>query len=230
MRPVNRGPWPQRGGANVTFAPYGEARPYLIARLGDYCSYCGLPLENPQVEHMSPKSLAPALKEDWDNFLLGCVWCNTTKGDKPMTATLLWPDTDNTLRAFDVLVGGRLKVNHRFNPTIRARIEETASLTGLLRYPGGPEEPTASDRRYEKRAVVWRLAVGWRERLVMFDSPALRDAVIDIARGFGFFAVWYHTFKRDPDMCRRLIDAFPGTAMDAFDVSFKLTPRPGGAM
>ena len=25
MRPVNRGPWPQRGGANVTFVPYGFA-------------------------------------------------------------------------------------------------------------------------------------------------------------------------------------------------------------
>ncbi len=58
------------------------------------------------------------------------------------------------------------------------------------------------------------------------DSEALREAITDIAKGYGFFAVWYHVFRSDTDMRRRMIEAFPGTARDAFDANCKLIRRP----
>jgi hypothetical protein len=37
-----------------------------------------------------------------------------------------------------------------------------------------------------------------------------------------------HVFADDPDMRRRFIDAFPGTARDCFDTSGNPVNRPGG--
>ncbi len=85
MRPVRRGPVPEADGVPKTYAAYGDARDDLIARLGDYCSYCELPChKGPAVEHVQPKGGThghPELERVWDNFLLGCRYCNSVKRD-----------------------------------------------------------------------------------------------------------------------------------------------------
>ena len=227
MRPVERGDWPlDEQGQRKVYSPYRDARDDLIARLGDYCSFCGLSINNPDVEHMTPKSLQPTLKEHWHNFLLACTWCNSTKGNKDTDALdPYWPDRDNTFRAFAILSGGRIKVNWRLGQAKQDRARVTADLVGLLRQPGGPAAPTASDRRWLKRIAAWDLSVRWRDRIAQNDTPALRDAVVDIARLTGFLGVWLRVFRDDQAMRAALIDAFTGTAADAFTPDWKLRAR-----
>src|ERR1700730_16188143 len=97
MRPVERGTAPR------VYTNYQDAGPDLQARLGDYCSYCERQIEtNLAVEHVQPKDSQTALRNTWTNFLLGCVHCNSSKGKQPVSVPdFLWPDLDNTLRAFD---------------------------------------------------------------------------------------------------------------------------------
>ncbi|HMN28263.1 MAG TPA: HNH endonuclease [Caldilineaceae bacterium] len=63
---------------------YGNARGALVTAVGQYCSYCEIPVNsNLHVEHVLPKNSFPAQSLSWTNFLLACPSCNTTKGDNP---------------------------------------------------------------------------------------------------------------------------------------------------
>lgn len=69
-------------------AIYGQARRRLIENIGQYCSYCEIPLAtNLAIEHMLPKSDFPLMSLVWENFLLACPLCNSYKNDKPTRAT-----------------------------------------------------------------------------------------------------------------------------------------------
>jgi 5-methylcytosine-specific restriction endonuclease McrA len=78
MRPIRRGLSPRTS----DFEEYQSAQPYLAGRLDTYCSYCERRIAtNLAVEHIQPKG-RPAyanLIGRWDNFLLACVNCNSTK-------------------------------------------------------------------------------------------------------------------------------------------------------
>ena len=97
MRPIDRGPAPR------ACTDYGDAIDDLMDGLGHYCSYCERRLPtNLAAEHMSPKSLNEALRLDWNNFLFGCVNCNSAKGDDDMAeGDVLWPDRRQHSRASD---------------------------------------------------------------------------------------------------------------------------------
>jgi uncharacterized protein (TIGR02646 family) len=101
MRPVSKGTSPEPG----DFEDYEDAKPYLLSRLGHFCSYCERRIAtNLAVEHIQPKGLPQyaALERNWDNFLLGCVNCKSTKGDKDVPLDKFYlPDRDNTFAAFD---------------------------------------------------------------------------------------------------------------------------------
>lgn len=75
MLPVNKGEAPDK-----VYKEYREAEPDLEERLGAYCSYCEMNIQHvPEVEHKEAKSTGgEELK--WGNLLLGCKYCNTTKG------------------------------------------------------------------------------------------------------------------------------------------------------
>jgi hypothetical protein len=70
---------------------YKQASVPLTSRLGDFCSYCEIPLPGlVEVEHMVPKSQYPTFSCEWSNFLMSCGPCNNTyKKDKPDRATVL---------------------------------------------------------------------------------------------------------------------------------------------
>src|SRR5579863_9385903 len=100
MRPVVRGDSPQ---AN-DYEDYRDAFPDLAARIGRFCSYCERRIATSlAVEHIQPKGV-PAyqhLEGRWDNFLMGCVNCNSTKGDEDVILSeVLLPDRDNTAAAY----------------------------------------------------------------------------------------------------------------------------------
>ncbi len=53
MRPVERGQRPVVNGVAREYKEYGDARNDLIDRVGDYCSYCEIPVPSgPNVEHV----------------------------------------------------------------------------------------------------------------------------------------------------------------------------------
>ncbi len=115
MRPVERGPSPTRPTSRGTQVPiqgkdYSFFRPYLIARLGEYCSYCEVPLGlNLAVEHMLSKKES-INENDWNNFLLGCTNCNShklakTKSEDSVLNNFVWPSIENvvTSNTFDLM-------------------------------------------------------------------------------------------------------------------------------
>jgi hypothetical protein len=70
-------------------AVYRVARADLVAAIGEFCSFCELPIADHllPVEHRAPKARYPTYTVWWWNFLLACRDCNSTKGSKPSRAT-----------------------------------------------------------------------------------------------------------------------------------------------
>lgn len=225
VRPVDK------GSAPAAYARYEDAGPDLQNRLGDYCSYCERQIEtNLAVEHIQPKSRVSALRLDWSNFLLGCVNCNSRKGNTPINLPdYLWPDCDNTLRAIEYVRGGLVQPNPTLSTQVQAKAQATIALTGLDRYPGSPgRKPSSSDRRWNKRRELWQLAERDRQRLATNDSSVVRELIVENALGRGMFSIWWTAFVGDADMRRRLREAFLGTHAGSFDVNEDLVARAGG--
>lgn len=216
MRPVRRGASPIAG----DFDPYSKAQPYLISRLGGYCSYCERRVATQlAVEHIQPKGL-PAyahLIGRWDNYLLGCVNCNSTKKDKDVVLTdILLPDRDNTFLAFTYQSDGTV-----FPSAVCAALgmnqvaQDTLALTGLdKRISEAVDEngkQVAIDR-VSQRMEVWAVAEEAKSDINAHPgNDAVRRGAIRAAKGYGFFSIWMTVFHNDPDMRNRLIDAFDGT-------------------
>jgi uncharacterized protein (TIGR02646 family) len=227
MRPVDR------GAAPAAYAKYQDAGPDLQARLGDYCSYCERQIEtNLAVEHVQPKSHVPALRTAWTNFLLGCVNCNSSKGSTPINPIdYLWPDVDNTLRAFEYIRGGMIQPAAALAPNLAVKAQATISLAGLDRYPGGPgQAPTTADQRWLRRQQAWEKAERSRAILAGQDTDEVRELIVNVATGRGEFSIWWTVFATDPDMRRRLREAFIGTHGASFDVNENPVPRAGGQL
>ena len=228
MRPVARGPAPQ------VYTKYGDAIDDLVARMGRYCSYCERRLPTSlAVEHMAPKKHHPSMELDWDNFLLGCTNCNSVKTDNDLNDDeLVWPDRDNTLRAFDYRQGGFVRVSEAIDDAIRQRAENLAELVGLDRHPAnGWPQPTKKDKRWLQREEIWTEAERCRDIYVAVDdkSAALK-LLVCAAEGYGFFSVWFEVFSEHEEVRRALIDAFPGTPADCFDADATPIARPGGVI
>ena len=81
MRPIDKSLFISN---QVSYIPYGEAKPDLIAAIGKYCSYCEREGFSSalDVEHIEDKDTHPALTYLWSNFLLSCKNCNSIKNAK----------------------------------------------------------------------------------------------------------------------------------------------------
>lgn len=227
MRPVDKGTAPV-----ATYANYAAALPDLEQRLGRYCSYCERYIAtNLAVEHVQAKSLVPAMALTWSNFLLACVNCNSCKGDTPVTiADYLWPDSDNTLRAFEYSSGGVVAPRAALAAPLRAKAQASAALVGLDRVPGAAIPPTQSDLRWLKRFETWRKANDALRRLAQNDTVELREQIVDTALAIGLFSIWWTVFAVDGNMRSRLRAAFVGTCSNSFDANDNLQARPGGQL
>lgn len=231
MRPVERGPWPQEAnGTNKNFNPYGKSRADLMMRMEQYCVFCDRRLETSlAVEHKLPKASFPALEHDWNNFLLACTNCNSTKGQRPNSLSdIYWPDQDNTFRAFEYVSGGRINVASGLTQIQTQKAQETLDLMGLQRTPnfsGG-----ASDRRWMNRREAWDLAEQQKQTLTQIDTPTIRQMIVDMAKFRGYWSVWMTVFASNANMRSRLINGFTGSASNCFDASMNPVKRPGGAL
>jgi hypothetical protein len=173
--------------------------------------------------------LHPHLEKDWNNFLLACTNCNSTKGYKKIVlADYYWPDRDNTFRAFIYLQGGIVRVNPNLTDFEQHQALKTLQLTGLDRMPGN--DPAMKDRRWLNRRKAWDIAERSLQNLKRNNTPSMREQIVDTATTRGFWSVWMSVFRDDTDMLERFINAFEGTCRLCFDDQFKLVPRPGGAL
>ncbi len=226
MRPVTR---PIAFGS---YSSYQDAIGDLEKCFGCYCSYCERRFPALlAVEHVSPKSLDHARETDWTNFLLGCVNCNSTKGDTPTNEQdFLWPDKDNTLIGLEYKSGGLVEASSTLDPQLQLKANALIELVGLDRHPGQPVEkqPSDRDKRYLEREEKWELANRKREALRRNDNDDYREALVDLAKQSGFFGIWMTVFHDDPDMRRRFVEAFVGTARDCFEDDWSLKTRVGG--
>ena len=229
MRPVNRGNCPTKDdGSMKVYTAYGNARRDLIDRMGQYCSYCNQKLPaSLAVEHVVPKSLAPDLALEWDNFLLACTNCNSTKGDKDIVINeYLWPDVHNTVLAFDYTEDGKVYINESLNVDLQQRAQNLLDLVGLQKYE---DKPTDSDRRWKNRKDTFYKA---KVALDLFLRARKKDAEDEFitaiglwATDNGFFSIWLEVFSAFPEVKKKLIQSFTGTALDAFDANADAIPR-----
>ena len=227
MRPVDR------GSAERTYSNYADAQPDLVDRMGGYCSYCERQIEtNLAVEHVRPKSLEPQLERTWSNFLLGCTNCNSTKGNTPVNLDeYVWPDVDNTLRAFVYKEGGIIEPALNLSSDLRAKAEALMRLVGLDKYPGNQgRRPTKKDLRWQRRREAREKAKYAQSYLSNTDTPEARELIVRWFKDTGMFSIWYSVFVGDADMRRRLVEAIPGTAADCFDERYDPIARPGGKL
>lgn len=215
MRPVQRGISPQ----TTVFSDYADAKRYLVSRLGLYCSYCERRVAtNLAVEHIQPKGL-PAyslLAGCWDNFLLGCVNCNSTKKDKDIVLSdVALPDRDNTFAAFEYFADGRIEPSSKLLAGNRLLADRLLSSVGLEKsissFLDENDKQVALDR-VAQRIEVWGIAMEVKKDVD--DNPgndAVRRGAVRTAKAEGFFSIWMTVFSLDLDMRNRLIDSFPGT-------------------
>ena len=232
MRPVKRGGPPR----SADFTSYRDATPDLISRLGPYCSYCERQFDALlAVEHVQPKAPGkyPELIGRWDNFLLACVNCNASKGDKDVDlAELFLPDRDNTFIAFTYLGDGTVKPMDA--PADRRDLAtQTLALVGLDRQPQDRLDANGEIvalSRTAQRNKLWEYALSARSKLARQPGNRIvREFAIDVAKARGFFSIWMTVFANDRDMRNRLIDAFPSTrASGCFDpvTTEPITPAP----
>lgn len=231
MRPVRRGPSPKPH----DFANYRDAFPELVLRLGLFCSYCERRIPTQlAVEHIQPQALPQyaALKGRWENFLLACVNCNSTKSDKNIVlANALLPDRDNTFVAFTYAQDGTVGIDGALPPIAASQAQATLKLVGLDKAIAEATDcngTLVAIDRVAQRMETWLLALTSKDDLdTEPQSTALRRQIVRTAVESGFFSIWMAAFASDADMRGRLIDAFAGTRGSAcFDPSTAVPVRP----
>jgi uncharacterized protein (TIGR02646 family) len=233
MRPILRGENPLDSAGNPkVFTRHKYARGDLIDRLGEYCSYCEMPVHTAlAVEHIKPKAkdLYPELELEWDNFLLACPNCNSNKGHKDVILEdYYWSHIDNTFRAFIYSEGGLVKPHPLLTDEEKIKAKATLELVALQKHSVNDGE--RRDRRQSNRRETWDMAKRALSILQSKNIPEMREQIVDQSKASGFWSVWMTVFKDDPDMLQRFIDAFAGTCRDCFDISGNPIPRQKGQL
>jgi hypothetical protein len=242
MRPVYRGPVPE----NITFtgrlqkqAPeeYAFFRRSLVHQLGEYCSFCEVPLgANLAIEHIVSKSGNSNLENNWDNFILACTNCNSTKGTRVNHSNLsqYYFPSDTTISTFK-----KLKYDFDVNDNMvkveaadirDERANKTIELTALNRTRA--TDLKVSDRRVVNRTAAWSVAnelatclEGYYTRLgaAANNDPGaqlLKEQIKAAAIARGFWSVWMTVFGskifvndaiRDDLLHELFVVTFPGT-------------------
>lgn len=231
MRPIRRRTSPIVG----DYPNYKSAQSALVGRLGLFCSYCERRIVTVlAVEHIQPKDL-PAYQHligRWDNFLLACVNCNSTKKDKNVVlAEIFLPDRDNTFLAFTYSQDGKVIPNPAY-PLAKTMAENTIALVGLdkkLSICVDQNGKLIAIDRLAQRMEAWLIAEeSKKEVLANPNVAALKRQVVKTALGYGFFSIWMEVFSSDANMRTQLIDAFSGTRESAcFHATTSMAVSPG---
>lgn len=233
MRPIYKGDSPYK-----TIENYQDAEPYLEERIGRYCSFCEMRVNNSlAVEHKESKNSGGDLT-GWNNLLLACTYCNSRKGEKIKKGDLhkwIWPDQDNTFLAF-TYEDAIPKLNESYLKTVSddVRICAKAVFEDLaLDYrPVKGKKNKYKDKRwlsrYQTLDVAKEVKNTWEVCQDKNVKALLKKNIIDMAIGYGFFSVWMMVFENEPEIRQALILAFPGTCKSCFDENGNAQKREGG--
>lgn len=214
MRPVDKGEKPDN-----EYKKYGDAKPELIRRIGEYCSYCEFPIVHvPEVEHKEAKSTGGSWLE-WDNLLLSCKYCNCRKlvcvaaGEKDL---YLWPDEDDTFHAYKYTNGiPALNEDYLRNKGELYR-ERATRLFQLVKLNHIPDTPKDKDRRWAKRLETFNSALEELDNWKLNRTEEYKRILVKYAVASGFFSIWMEVFKDEPEMQKAFVDAFVGTKKKYF--------------
>lgn len=202
MRPVDKGAAPN------TYTVYGDARHDLANKIGYYCSYCEMGVNNMiEVEHVHPTSKG-GNSISWDNFLLSCKYCNTIKSNhNPSRKGYVWPDIDNTDLVFDYPEKDVIKPKTTLPVHVLASALKTIELMGLDREPGQPIEPTQADIRWVSRYQAWDKAKKSHNNWIKLSEQILAEQ-IGITSLDGHYSIWTEVFKNDPLVLTEIDNAY----------------------
>ena len=215
MRPVNRGDIPKNeDGTDKIYTKYGQAKDDLRNRLGSFCSYCEMNIDNqPDIEHISPKSKNPELETTWDNFLLACKPCNIIKDNNNQDRMgYVFPDTHNTAFLYEYSMKD-IKVRDDLDNSIKELATATFDLVQLNRKF---DTSGRSDDRAIARLNSWDKAQeAFNDLLELPTEPAM---IRQTARSCnGFFSMWIQIFKDYPEVKKAILENINGTALDCYD-------------
>lgn len=218
MRPINRGLIPKnQDGTNKVYTSYGQAKDDLRERLSSFCSYCEMNIDNqPDVEHVSPKSKNTHLVNEWSNFLLGCKTCNTIKDNNNDNRDgYVFPDIKNTSFLFEYSEKD-VKVKDDLFNDIKVLATATFDLVKLDRKL---DTSNRIDDRAFARLNSWNKA---QEALKDFSELPENEAMIrQTARSCnGFFSMWIQIFKDYPKVKKVILENVSGTALECYDENY----------
>jgi hypothetical protein len=227
MRPINRGATPQVNGIAKTVADYKDWRQDLIDRIGNFCSYCNMVLnDSPQVEHVSAKSTNPAMLTTWDNMLLACGPCNRAKSNNPNSNnTHYLPDYHNTHLAFDYALVDVPKRKGQIGcvpvPSSNAYVNQNKALAtiALCKLQAVTVNKRATDLRWKYRYEAWITAVQWKDSWIKWGHTVANEFItllLTAATGKGFFSIWYIVFEDVQEIKLALLVGHPNTEITAF--------------
>lgn len=210
MRPVVKGIAPK------TYTSYSQAKDDLRNAIGSYCSYCEMNISNqPDIEHVVPKSKAPVLENDWNNFLLACKTCNTIKSiDNDTRSGYVFPDTHNTAYAYRY-TQTTVIVNTALNDEEQKLAQATLDLVKINR-----EKDTSgrTDDRRVARVNEWNKALESLEDFVVCSTDEMAR---QIGRSpSGFHSSWLEIFREHPKVKAEILKQVVGTDMSCYCVDF----------
>lgn len=222
MRPI------KKESRSQEYNPYQTAKRDLFEAIGPYCSYCERNIElGGAVEHVQPKSKISKKKYSWDNFLLGCTNCNSTKGNKTIDDTnindYVWPDIDDTYHMIQydpttLIPSPAPDLSDEDKEKVRRLIE----LTGLDRpspKEGSLDYNKASDTRVEKRKEIAREAKEYKSQYLELPDdikPVFAISLLTLIKHSGLWSIWYHEFEDVPELKEPLLNLIPGTRKEFF--------------
>ncbi|MEA3288859.1 MAG: HNH endonuclease [Campylobacterota bacterium] len=215
MRPVNKGDIPKKeDGSDKIYTSYAQAKDDLRDRLDSFCSYCEMNIDNqPDIEHVSPKSKNPDLETVWENFLLACKPCNIIKdANNDNREGYAFPDTHNTSFLYEYSDSG-VKVRDDIDNDFKNLATATFDLVKLNRKL---DTSGRVDDRALARLNSWSKA---QEALIDFLKLPTNEAMIrQTARSCnGFFSMWIQIFKDYPEVKKAILENVKGTALECYD-------------
>lgn len=213
------------------YPKYGDAKLPLAGNIGQYCSYCeGFEkIHSLEVEHISAKSQGGS-STAWNNFLLCCKICNTTKGVAVINDNCHLPHLNNTFYSFVYDETGRIKVNDNMPEISKEKARNLLNLLKLQRYPQTDNLPTEKDFRWRSRFEAWNRASRCKKQFL--EGSITEDDIISNAKYMGQWSIWFTVFKGIDSVRARLIEDFPGTCASCFDERNHYEPierNPGSA-
>ena len=214
MKPVSKGNAPK------LYSKYADAKPDLIAQIGQQCSYCEAP-GSPQtlhVEHIYPKDPHRERETMWDNFLIACGTCNSYKNihlgsrrRRGLEKRYLWPHLDNTFSAFIYLQNGRVEVNPALSDANQKIAKAIQEMAGILRSPAKAMKYATLGIAYDgvdKRKESWEIVKSQLDQYLGDPTPAGVTAIAQLAPKLGYFSIWMKAFENRPEVRQALITAF----------------------